>query len=53
MFAEATSEVDWYFNGLLAGPACMAHKPDHDFNDATLPVGAACWAVLTERFLTD
>lgn len=33
-------------------PACMVHNPGYDFNDAILPVGAAFWTLLTERFLT-
>jgi hippurate hydrolase len=39
--------------GTFAGHACMVHNPGYDFNDAALPVGAAYWALLTERFLTD
>jgi hippurate hydrolase len=31
----------------------MVHNPGYDFNDANLPVGAAYWTLLTERFLTD
>ncbi|MEW9586742.1 M20 aminoacylase family protein [Paraburkholderia sp. DGU8] len=30
---------------------CMVHNPNYDFNDANLPVGAAYWARLVERFL--
>ena len=33
--------------------ACMVHNPSYDFNDEILPVGAAFWALLTQRFLTD
>jgi len=33
--------------------ACMVHNPGYDFNDANLPVGAAYWALLVERFLSD
>ena len=33
--------------------ACMVHNPGYDFNDANLPIGAAYWALLTERFLTE
>jgi len=32
---------------------CMVHNPGYDFNDANLPVGAAYWALLTERFLSE
>ena len=32
--------------------ACMVHNPGYDFNDASLPIGAAYWALLTERFLS-
>jgi hippurate hydrolase len=31
--------------------ACMVHNPGYDFNDANLPVGAAFWSRLVERFL--
>lgn len=31
--------------------ACMVHNPNYDFNDANLPIGAAYWARLVERFL--
>ncbi|MFS8980052.1 M20 family metallopeptidase [Cupriavidus necator] len=30
---------------------CMVHNPRYDFNDATLPIGAAFWARLVERYL--
>jgi hippurate hydrolase len=30
---------------------CMVHNPHYDFNDKNLPVGAAYWARLVERFL--
>ena len=30
---------------------CMVHNPHYDFNDFNLPVGAAFWARLVERFL--
>ena len=33
--------------------ACMVHNSGYDFNDANLPIGAAYWALLTERFLSD
>jgi hippurate hydrolase len=29
----------------------MVHNPHYDFNDKNLPVGAAYWARLVERFL--
>ncbi len=31
--------------------ACMVHNPNYDFNDHNLPVGAAFWALLTQRYL--
>ncbi|HWT20109.1 MAG TPA: M20/M25/M40 family metallo-hydrolase, partial [Variovorax sp.] len=31
--------------------ACMVHNPGYDFNDRNLPVGAAYWALLAQRFL--
>ena len=31
--------------------ACMVHNPGYDFNDANIPVGAAYWCRLAERFL--
>jgi hippurate hydrolase len=37
--------------GTFAGHACMVHNPGYDFNDASLPVGAAYWALLAERGL--
>ena len=30
---------------------CMVHNPGYDFNDAILPIGAAFWALLTQRYL--
>ena len=36
-----------------ASHACMVHNPGYDFNDDILPVGAAFWALLTQRFLKD
>ncbi|MGU7775740.1 M20 aminoacylase family protein [Burkholderia sp. MR1-5-21] len=30
---------------------CSVHNPHYDFNDSILPVGAAYWARLVERFL--
>ncbi|MEQ6291910.1 M20 aminoacylase family protein [Vogesella sp. GCM10023246] len=31
---------------------CMVHNPGYDFNDHNLPIGAAYWARLAERFLS-
>ena len=31
--------------------ACMVHNPGYDFKDRNIPVGAAFWVRLTERFL--
>jgi hippurate hydrolase len=31
--------------------ACMVHNPGYDFNDDILPVGAAFWSLLVQRFL--
>ena len=36
-----------------ASHACMVHNPGYDFNDEILPVGAAFWALLTQRYLKD
>jgi hippurate hydrolase len=36
-----------------AAHACMVHNPGYDFNDDILPVGAAFWALLTQRYLKD
>lgn len=33
--------------------ACMVHNAGYDFNDEILPVGAAYWALLTQRYLTN
>lgn len=30
---------------------CMVHNPGYDFNDEVLPLGAACWVRLAQRFL--
>ena len=30
---------------------CMVHNSRYDFNDASLPVGAAFWTRLVERYL--
>jgi hippurate hydrolase len=41
-------------NGAGEGPgahACMVHNPGYDFNDDILPIGAAYWALLTQRYL--
>ena len=39
-------------NGAGAG-SCMVHHPGYDFNDDNIPVGAAYWALLTQRYLRD
>jgi hippurate hydrolase len=39
-------------NGDSAG-ACMVHNPGYDFNDGNIAIGAAYWALLAQRFLTD
>jgi hippurate hydrolase len=39
-------------NGAGQG-SCMVHNPGYDFNDEILPVGAAYWALLTQRYLQD
>ena len=39
-------------DGKNAG-ACMVHNPGYDFNDDNIAIGAAYWALLAERFLTD
>ena len=36
-----------------AAHACMVHNPGYDFNDDILPVGAAFWVLLTQRYLKD
>ncbi|HEY3597625.1 MAG TPA: M20/M25/M40 family metallo-hydrolase, partial [Paraburkholderia sp.] len=30
---------------------CMVHNPHYDFNDRNLPIGAAYWTRLVERYL--
>jgi hippurate hydrolase len=37
--------------GGYAGHACMVHNPRYDFNDTSLPVGAAYWSLLVQRYL--
>jgi len=32
--------------------ACMVHNPNYDFEDRNIPVGAAFWVALTERFFS-
>ena len=39
-------------DGKNAG-ACMVHNPGYDFNDDNIAIGAAYWALLAERFLSD
>ncbi len=39
-------------NGAGEG-SCMVHNPAYDFNDSNIPIGAAYWAHLAQRFLTD
>ena len=31
--------------------ACMVHNPNYDFEDRNIPIGAAYWVHLAERFL--
>ena len=31
---------------------CMVHNPHYDFNDRNLPIGAAYWTRLVERYLS-
>jgi hippurate hydrolase len=31
----------------------MVHNPGYDFNDEILPVGAAYWTLLAQRYLTN
>jgi hippurate hydrolase len=31
--------------------ACMVHNPNYDFDDRNVPIGAAYWVLLAERFL--
>jgi len=38
-------------NGVGEG-GCAVHNPGYDFNDENVPVGAAFWARLVERYLT-
>ena len=41
-------------DGIGDGPgACMVHHPGYDFNDDNVALGAAYWALLAERFLSD
>ena len=32
--------------------ACMVHNPNYDFEDRNIPIGAAFWVKLTERYLS-
>lgn len=38
-------------NDGLPCSACMVHNPAYDFHDGNVPVGAAYWALLAERYL--
>jgi hippurate hydrolase len=38
-------------NGTGEWHGCLAHNPKYDFNDACIPVGAAFWTSLAERYL--
>jgi len=38
-------------NGTDSVGGCSVHNPHYDFNDALLPVGAAYWVQLVERYL--
>ncbi|MBY0475958.1 MAG: amidohydrolase [Nitrosomonas sp.] len=40
----------WIGNGSSEG-SCLLHNPNYDFNDETLPVGAAYWVKLVENEL--
>ncbi|WP_296404375.1 M20 aminoacylase family protein [Psychrobacter sp.] len=31
--------------------ACSIHNPNYDFDDSNIPIGAAYWVLLTQRFL--
>ncbi len=33
--------------------SCMVHNPNYDFDDANIPVGAAYWSLLAQRFLIE
>ncbi|ARU03867.1 amidohydrolase [Comamonas serinivorans] len=38
-------------NGTGVDGGCMVHNPGYDFNDKALPLGAAYWVKLAQRFL--
>ena len=38
-------------NGTGVDGGCMVHNPGYDFNDKALPIGAAYWVKLVQRFL--
>ena len=42
--AIGNGEGEWY--------GCHVHNPHYDFNDAIIPIGAAYWVRLAERFLS-
>lgn len=33
--------------------ACMVHNPNYDFDDRNIPIGAAFWVRLTQRYLAE
>jgi hippurate hydrolase len=42
-FLLANGAGDWH--------GCSVHNPHYDFNDQLVPLGAACWVRLVERYL--
>ncbi len=54
MLEEVPGSYLFIGNGDIASGghgACMVHNPNYDFEDRNIPVGAAFWVALTERFL--
>jgi amidohydrolase len=39
-------------NGTGDWVGCSVHNPHYDFNDRLVPLGAACWVQLVERYLS-
>ena len=38
-------------NGTGEWVGCSVHNDGYDFNDALIPLGAACWVALAEGYL--
>lgn len=51
MLAEKPGCYFLLANGVGEWVGCSVHNPHYDFNDRLIPLGAACWVRLVERYL--